>query len=126
MNKQKMKIWGRSFELDIVFDCYEDEQVLPVQEEALERFLQNPQLPDEAKKAVEEYCLKRNSEEIGKQVIDNIFKYVMPQSVYIQRTSDNSRVVGLMCAYKFDAEHGIAVVFKNEKFDKTGSQDLIL
>ena len=38
----------------------------------------------------------------------------------------NSRVVAIMCNYKFDMEHGIAIVFKNEMFSKIVSQDIIL
>ncbi|MDR0906780.1 MAG: hypothetical protein LBN00_11540 [Oscillospiraceae bacterium] len=136
MNKQKLNVWGRDFELEVVFDCYEGESVLPVQKEALENFLAKSKIiTDEkvmvsiisdVKAAVVEYCLKRNAEEIGMSTIDNIFKYVMPKSLYVQRTTDDSRVVGLMCAYKFDVDNGIAVVFKNEQFVNVDSQNAIL
>lgn len=126
MNKQKINIWGRSFELEIVYDCYQGEEVLPVQTEALKCFLENISLDGKSLKAVEDYCLSRNAKEIDGQSIDNIFRYVMPQSIYVQRTTDGSHVIGLMCAYKFDMEHGIAVVFKNEVFERIGSQDILL
>ncbi|THF77539.1 DUF6985 domain-containing protein [Cohnella fermenti] len=126
MNKQKINVWGRDFELDVVYDCYEGEEVLSTQREALERFLTMPILISDSKKAVENYCLNRNSDEIGAQSVENIFKYVIPKSLYIQRTADDSRVVALMCAYKFDVDNGIAVVFKNERFDRVGTQNIIL
>lgn len=31
-----------------------------------------------------------------------------------------------MCRYKFDAEHGIAVVFKEGKLEEVGPQDIIM
>lgn len=126
MSKKKINIWGRSFELEIVYDCYQGEQVLPVQTEALRCFLENGSLVGQSLKAVEDYCMSRNAEEIEEQSIDDIFKYVMPQFIYVQRTAEGSHVIGLMCAYKFDIEHGIAVVFKNEAFEKVGSQDILL
>ena len=126
MNKQKINIWGRDFELEVVYDCYEGEDVLPVQTDALNQFLRVPDLIDTSKVKVIEYCLSRNSAEIGSNTIENIFKFVMPKSIYVQRSTDNSHIVGLMCDYRFNIDDGIAVVFKNEKFDAVGSQNIIL
>jgi len=126
MNKQHLTIWGRAFDLDIVFDCYKGEDVLPIQIEAINRFLQNANLIDQAKPAVESYCIQRDSDYIGSMGIDNIFKYVVPMSLYVQRTKDDRRVVGLMCNYKFDPEHGLVVVFENEQLKIIGNQDAIL
>lgn len=127
MNKVKINVWGRELELKIVFDCYEGEDVLPIQNEALGKFLSKAEiLINDAKRSVEEYCLKRNADDIGTPSIDNIFKYVVPQSLYIQRTTDSSRVIGLMCAYKFDIDNGISVVFKNETEFTVGTQNIIL
>ena len=126
MNTQTLTIWGREFELDIVFDCYKGESVLPAQTNALNRFLQNKELISQIKSNVELYCLKRDAEIIGTTVIDNIFKYVIPKSIYIQRTNDDRRVVGLLCNYKFDMEHGLAIVFENEQLKTVGTQDEIL
>ncbi len=127
MNKQKMSIWGREFELEVIFDCYTGEEVLTAQQDALAEFLSAAgKLIGEAKQSVEEYCIKHNADEIGSATIGNIFKYVMPKSLYVQRTVDGSHVVGLMCAYKFDADKGIAIVFKNRSLEKIGTQNIIL
>jgi hypothetical protein len=126
MNKQKITIWGREFELDIVFDCYKGESVLPAQTDALDKFLKKEELINLAKSSVESYCIKRDSELIGATAIDNIFKYVIPESIYIQRAKDDKHIVGLMCKYKFDIDNGLAVVFENEKFKTVGTQDEIL
>jgi hypothetical protein len=126
MNKQKLNVWGREFELEIVFDCYEGEEVLNSQKETLQRFLEIPALIAESESKVKRYCLAQNAEDIGSQPIENIFKYVIPKSLYIQRSTDNERVIGLICAYKFDVDNGIAVVFKNEKLERVGTQNIIL
>ncbi|GHV00892.1 hypothetical protein FACS189483_11110 [Spirochaetia bacterium] len=126
MSKQKINVWGREFELDIVYDCYTGEEVLATQTDALANFLTKPELVNQSKSAVEKYCIERNADEVGSSVIDNIFKYVMPESLYVQRTKDGRHVVGLMCNYKYDIEHGIAVVFENEQLKYVDSQDSIL
>jgi hypothetical protein len=126
MNKQNLTIFGRELELDIVYDCYTGEEVLPKQREALEKFLPVAEsLVNGAEEKLEEYCLDKNKDDIGSTSIDNIFKFVMPQQIYIQRSVD-SNVIGLLCKYKFNMEDGIAIVFRDEKFDKIGTQDIIL
>lgn len=126
MNKEKISIWGRELEIEIVYDCYEGELALPAQEEALKRILENIEVINNAKAELEAYCLKENSPEIGSEKIENIFRYVIPKALFIQRPVDDKRIVGLMCAYKFDAENGIAIVFKNEVLNEIGSQNIIL
>lgn len=127
MNKIKINVWEREFELNVVYDCLDGEDVLPTQNDALIKFLSAaPRLIDDAKQSVEEYCIKHDAEDIGSTPIVNIFKYVIPKSIYIQRTTDGSRIVGLMCAYKFDIDNGIAIVFKNETLERVGTQNIIL
>ena len=122
-NKVNLTIWGREFELNIVFQNYPREEVTPNQEkvvlslETLDFGLSlNP---------LEEYILKYNSEDIDASEITNIFKYVMPKSILIPRENEK-RVVALMCNYKFDMEHGLVIVFENEKYKTVGPQDIIL
>ena len=71
------------------------------------------------------YILDNNAEELADSSIDNIFKYVMPINIYIPRNK-NKRVTAIMCNYKFDVEHGLAVVFENEVFMVIDAQDIIL
>ena len=118
----KITIWGRNFELKVIYDCYSGEAVLDEQEYALKAFINDRKLIESSKKEVEKYCLLQNKEEIGSDEIDNIFKYVMPECIFVKRDGR----VAIMCRYKFDAEHGIAVVFKNGKLNRIGSQDIII
>ena len=80
-NKVKLVIWGREFEINIVFQNFPGEEVTSNQE--------------------------------------------IPKSVLIPREKEK-RVVALMCNYKFDMEHGLAIVFENEQFKTVGPQDIIL
>ena len=122
MNK-KINIWGRDFNLNVMFDVYEGEEVLDIQKEALQDFLNASYKILGSCEEVKEYCLKENQGLI-EAPIENIFRYVMPEYLYIKR-DNRKHIVILLCNYKFDEEHGIALTFEDEKLTKIGSQDEI-
>lgn len=124
MNKQKIKIWGRSFELPVMIKEYDDNGATDVQKDACCKMGDGSILWDSSKDGVEKYILKNGLKENGIKEVDNIFKYVMPKSIYIPQTS--KRTVGILCDYKFDKEHGLAIVFENEKYKKVGLEDIII
>ena len=124
MNKT-MTIWERQYDLPVVFDCFDNEEVLPIQKQALEAFLKAENTIQESKKQLEKYILNDEYAEIEGNSIDNIFKYVIPTDIYIPRTPE-TRTVALLCDYRFDEEHGIAIVFENEQFKEIGEQDIVL
>lgn len=126
MREETIWIWGREMTLPMVFDCYEGEKVLPYQRAALRWFLEDLTPLNAALPAVEEYCRAVDWEEFGDRPVENIFRYVMPQQIFVKRTDDDSRVVGLLCAYRFDAENGLAVVFRNEALERVGTQNIVL
>lgn len=41
MNKYKLSIWGRNFELPLLYECYHDEEVIESQREAFAMFEAN-------------------------------------------------------------------------------------
>lgn len=118
----KVEIWRRDFELEVTYDCYAGEEILEEQKDALEKFSSNKKLIDGSETTVKKYCLEKNNNEIATDKIDNIFKYVMPESIFVKRDGR----VAIMCRYKFDMEHGIAVVFKDDKLEQVGTQDIVL
>ena len=118
----KTLIWGRDFELKVVYDCYAGEEILPLQKNTFEEFSNNAELLSSSLSDVKKYCIEENQDDIGSDQIENIFKYVMPESIYVKRDGR----VALICRYKFDAEHGIAVVFNGGKLEEVGSQDIIM
>jgi hypothetical protein len=127
MSKQSFEIWGRKLDLEIAYDCYKGEEVLSSQENALKLFCENAvSIFETAKEKAEEYCFQNNREDIGAGHIENIFKYVMPKTIYIKRTFNNERTVAILCAYKFNLDDGLAIVFTNEKFSKIGTENIIL
>ena len=122
MNK-KMMIWGREFNIKVIYDVFTGEEVLKEQMEALEAFCVASEKVLSDTTEIKAYCIKRNGKEIG-DIISNIFKYVIPTSLYIKRNVKNHEVA-LLCNYKFDEEHGLAMLFENEKLKSIGPQDYL-
>lgn len=123
MSKSVLKIWGREFELNVVYECYPGEEVLDSQRAEFE-MLNTSECIDAALESVKEYVIKTAGEQVTTP-IENIFKYVMPKSVFVPH-SKKSPSVAIMCNYKFDMEHGIAVVFENGNCKEVGTQDVVL
>lgn len=104
-------IWERDFTLPIEYDCYEGESVTKEQIEALTLFISHPEWVDKAKKKVEIYCKKDVSADDTNQKKDNIFSYIKPNYYYVTR--DEQPLVALLCKYRYDPEHGLAVIFSS-------------
>ena len=121
-----VKIWGKELQLEIDYDRDYENEILPVQREALADFIKNISIVDESIDKVKAYCIERDGVDIADKSMHNIFEYVTPTSIFIPTLYNKVEAIGLMCEYIFDPEHGIAVVFKDGKFFEVGSQDIIL
>lgn len=123
MSKSVLKIWGREFELNIIYECYPGDEVLDSQRVEFE-LLTSADTVDTALESVKRYVARTAGSQVDTP-IENIFKYVMPKSVFVPHNK-KSPSVAIMCNYKFDMEHGIAVVFENGKYKEIGTQDIVL
>ncbi len=118
----ELKIWGRNFNLPISYDWFEDEEeLLPSQKEVIRNLSANSQIIDTVLQNVKKYVMKFNSD---KSKVDNIFKYIIPQKIYVLRNDKPS--FALFCDFRFDLEHGIAIVFENNIFSKIVTQDDVI
>ncbi len=124
MNKINTEIWGREFELPVIIKQFKGKEITDTQKEAVDCLEQNLNIFNSAIDEVEKYIIDNGLKENGIDEVDNIFKYVIPKSISVPKSK--KRVFALMCNFKFDMEHGLAVIFEDEKFKKVGSQDLIL
>lgn len=125
MSKCKITIWDRTFDLSVVYECYAGEEVLESQREAFAMLEDNKKEVADSLAAVKKYVQKTSAGQLNDDGIENIFKYVMPKSIFVPHTKKH-RIAAIMCNYKFDMEHGIAVVFENGKLKKVGTQDIVL
>ena len=117
-------IWGREFSLPVDYNCYAGETLLPEQTDALKVFLNHPEWLEKAKHSIERYCYEQVMEDAENSKKDNIFSYIKPQGFFI-RHEKNPRIA-LMCKYRYDIEHGLAVVFSTDGSATVGPQDIIL
>ena len=124
MNKMNMNIWGRGFELPVIIKQFNEKDLTETQEKAVEEFKHCESVVNAAKSEVEKYILENGLKENEIFEVDNIFKYLIPMSISVPKAKE--RVVAILCNYKFDMEHGIAIIFENEKLKDIGPQDLIL
>lgn len=124
MNKVKIKLWNRDFELFVSYSCYPGEEITDIQKETVKKFCNNTTCTFDILGELKEYVEKSSDAEVKADEIENIFKYVMPKSIFVPRTG--KKEIAIMCNYKFDMEHGIAIVFEEGKLKEIGTQDIIL
>lgn len=122
MNELTINIWQRQLSLPIEYDVYPGESITPLQKKAVEVFIREADI--NSAKMVIEYCIHKDGNHTGER-IDNIFRYVMPRYIYVPNTT-KERVVAIMCDYRFDEEHGLAIVYENEVLKEIGPQDTVL
>ena len=123
MSNIKVQLWGRTFDLLVEKARCKSAELVHTQEEAYQCILNRWDAVESSLDDLKRYCLKKNGEDIGAS-IDNIFKYVIPKALYIPRCK-SGRTCAILCNYKFDPEHGLALVFKNEKLADIGPEDVI-
>lgn len=118
-----LNIWGRDFSLPVQYDCYAGEEVTQNQIASLNEFISNLNLLVDAKKKVEIYCKEQVEADDKNEKKNNIFSYIKPDYLFVKR-SDKSEIA-LICNYRYDPEHGIAIVFKENKKILVGGQDIV-
>ena len=126
MNNIKMNVWGREFSLKAEFDVYPGEEADKAQEEAFNEFVNvSSKAFCEAEESVKDYIIHNADDWPSGQTVDNIFKYVLPKTIYIPR-NQQEHTVAILCDFRFDSEHGIAIIFSDGKLKEIGSEDIIL
>lgn len=122
--KITLTIWGRNFELPINYNCYEGEGVSEEQIQLLDKFIKHSEWINSSKEVVEDYCRQQVYDDVENQKKDNIFSYIKPMSVFIKHSMRPR--IALICKYRYDEEHGLAIVFDNSGNISVGSEDIIL
>ena len=124
MTSLTREVWGREFDLPIYFEDLDDDGISKLQWDAYGYIIVNWSTINDVLPELMNYCNENDSQE-AEHVSDNIFKSVIPKSLFIPNTN-TCRTVALMCDYRFDPEHGIAIVFENEVLKTIDTQGIIL
>ena len=112
ISELNISIWKRAFLLPVEYDCYDDEVVTDAQKSAAKMLTMHPEWIVSAKAQIERFCREEvlaDSENNKKCV----------------KHDDHPRVA-MMCKYRYDPEHGLAVVFSADGSITVGPQDIIL
>lgn len=123
MTNTQITIWEREFDLNIEYDCYEGETVTQNQIDMLNKFLKNPNWLNDAKQKVESYCKDAVLQDDQNTKKDNIFSYIKPDYLFVKRSQQK---LAIMCKYRYEPEHGLAVVFDFNGNITVDIQDIIL
>ncbi|MBR5683298.1 MAG: hypothetical protein IKW96_08475 [Ruminococcus sp.] len=118
-------IWGRKFTLPVEYDCYEGEEVTKAQIQALKNFRSHTEWIEKSRSIVEKYCREQVMSDEENTKKDNIFSYIKPECLFVKRDKESPRIA-MMCKYRYDLEHGLAVVFSSDGEVTVGMQDIIL
>lgn len=121
----EITIWGRTFLLPVEYEVFEDDTITDKQIEAFAFFKEHLEWINKSKQNIELYCKERVMSDNKNDKKDNIFSYVMPDYFFVEQ-NDKEPSVALMLNYRYDPEHGIAVVFMLNGEIKVGNQDIIL
>ena len=126
MSDINMNIWGREFSLKVEFDAYPGESIEQVQNDALNEFrnIASDSFA-EAEGKVKDYIISNADGWPKGKYVDNIFKYVLPRSIFVPR-KQTEHTVAILCDFRFDTEHGLAIIFSAGKLKEIGPEDIIL
>lgn len=125
MSKIKMNIWDRDLKLEVYFKKYQGKEATELQQKSYECFVNADDVLNQSLKKLITFIEKEYKDKLQEKRIENIFKYVIPKTIYIPNNS-KKRMVALLCNFKFEEEHGLALVFENEKLTNIVLQDDIL
>lgn len=124
MTEHTMTIWNRAFSLPVDYERYPGETVLDSQREAFAQLEAHPEELEAALESLKQYVRKTREDGRPEENIENIFRYVIPKSIFLPHTK--TPTAAILCRYKFDIEHGLAVLFEHGKFQKICPQDAVL
>ncbi len=126
-NSKTYKIWGRDCNVNVVFDCYAGEKIDDIQEKAMDDFESHiSEYTDEGLDMIKKYVLENYKRELAGDSISNIFKYVVPKTVYVSKDPSEKKVIGLLCHFKFDDENGLAIKYIDGKASEVGGEQIVL
>ncbi len=124
INTIEIHIEDRAFSLPVSYEMFECETVAAEQENAVKALTTHPDWIVKAKKHVVAFCREQVLADSENTKKDNVFSYIKPEYLFVKR--EEYPRVAIMCKYRYDIEHGLAVIFATDGSVTVGSQDIIL
>ncbi|MEP1422294.1 MAG: hypothetical protein ABJK59_11045 [Erythrobacter sp.] len=136
-----LEFLGSDFSIILAISCWDDEEILPDQRNAFEKFMASNLLSSGAiEEAIFTHYLRvvpeireRTGQPFASANVPDISSpyalagLIKPTDLLIKRTLDApKRIVGLLFDCTWDIDNGLAVRIENEKIVEVGSQDIVL
>ena len=121
----EMSIWGREFSMPVEFERFAAGPVTETQIEVLHQFLAHTDWIVKAEKMVNDYCKKAVMDDRTNDKKENVFSYIKPHYLFVKQNREHPQIA-IMCKYRYDMEHGLAIVFSHDGKITVGIQDIIL
>lgn len=129
-NTYNGKMYGRDVKLQINMDNYHGEKITKRQKE-IKDSIKDTNLSSSLSK-LKQYIKDNDSDNLVEfdpkdREIANPFRYIKPRYIYIPRYDhNNEKEFHVMCDYRFDPEHGLAITYGNKKCKRVIQQDYVL
>lgn len=130
-SKERTSSFGdRTFRLNVDFNNYSDEKTTKAQKKVYDS-IKKKDFSDSLSH-VRKYIIANNKDALMSfdskdSKIANPFRYIKPKSIYIPKDQKSGiSTYHVLCNYRFDPEHGIAITYENGKVKKVVSQDYVL
>lgn len=125
--KEKINIWDRELDIEIIAACYSNEEITDSQRETYLWLKKNKEsIFDKLKISLVQYIIANNASEVANSNFDNIFSFVIPKTIVFKQDSDHQLKMVLLLNYKFDRENGIGVIWEKEEIKLLSTQDVVL
>ena len=119
-----MTIWGRELCLPIEYSASIEFKELMKIELSVKEFMDNSaEIILKSQFSVVSYA-KKFAASVGRTTSDDLFDYITPHMLLVN-SDDGSIYIALLCGFKYDPEHDIAIIYRDQKLVEVGSQDLV-
>lgn len=119
-------IWGTKYSLPIEYSDSIGSNFIATAEQSVLLFVDKTSEITESAKIVVESYIQKSALAIGIAEPDSLIDCVEPQMLLVRVDDDGSVNIALLCGFKYDPEHDIAIVYKNEELVEVGSQDIVV
>lgn len=124
-----VKFNGREFKVHIDYNNYPGEKTTDIQKQ-IGKDVKKIDLGSSLKQ-VRNYIKENDSDALKEfdssdSKIKNPFRYIKPKAIYIPKNQTDSKQFHVLCNYRFDPEHGIAITYENGKPKRVVQQDYVL
>ena len=122
--KVDLVIWGKKFCLPFEYTDSVDSTNNTEVELSVKEFSDNSEdITDKSIPTVKEY-VNKSAKMIGIAKVDELLECINPHMLLIGIDEGNINIA-LLCGFKYDPEHDIAIIYREQLLVEVGSQDLV-